>query len=91
MSMEIHDINLVDPMVLKYLKNNIDGLYKYFMKGNTNEESVGASLTKDIDKYCRHGYNLIWSDQLNGCMVDYNIIRILKTYVGYTHWNNVSI
>jgi hypothetical protein len=62
MSMEIHDINLVDPMVLKYLKNNIDGLYKYFMKGNTNEESVGASLTKDIDKYCRHGYNLIWSD-----------------------------
>ncbi len=90
MSMEIHDINPVGPMVLEYLKNHIDGLYKYFMKRKTNEESVGASLTKDINKYCQRGYNLIWSDLLNCCMVDYNIIRILKAYVGYTHWNNVS-
>ena len=90
MSMEIRDVNPVGPMVLEHLKNHIDGLYKYFMKGKTNEESVGASLTKDIDKYCQRGYNLIWSDSLNRCMVDYNIIRILKTYVGYTHWNNVS-
>ncbi len=47
-------------------------------------------MTKDIDKYCPCGYNLIWSDLLNLCMVDYDIIRKLKTYVGYTHWNNVS-
>ena len=52
MSMEIRDVNPVGPMVLEHLKNHIDGLYKYFMKGKTNEESVGASLTKDIDKYC---------------------------------------
>jgi hypothetical protein len=85
MSMEIRDVNPVGLMVLEHLKNHIDGLYKYFMKGKTIEESVGASLTKDIDKYCRRGYNLIWSDLLNRCMVDYNIIHILKTYVGYTH------
>ncbi len=85
MSMEIRDINPVGPIVLEHLKSYIDGLYKYFMKGKTNEESVGASLTKDINKYCRRGYNLFWSDLLNRCMVDYNIIRILKTYVGYTH------
>jgi hypothetical protein len=90
MPMEIRDVNLVGPMVLKHLKNHIDGLYKYFMKGKTKEESVGASLTKVINKYCRRGYNLIWSDLLNRCMVDYDIIRILKTFVGYTHWNNVS-
>jgi hypothetical protein len=62
--METRVVNPVGPMVLKHLKNHIDGLYKYFMKGNTNEESVGASLTKDIDKHCRRGYNLIWSDLL---------------------------
>ncbi len=90
MSMEIRDVNPVGLMVLEHLKNHIDGLYKYFMKGKTIEESVGASLTKDIDKYCRRGYNLIWSDLLNRCMVDYNIIHILKTYVGYTHWKDVS-
>ncbi len=64
MSMEIRDVNPVGPMVLNHLKNHIDGLYKYFMKGKTNEESVGASLTKDINKYCQRGYNLIWSDSL---------------------------
>ncbi len=88
--MEIRDVNPVGPMVLKHLKNHIDGLYKYFMKGKTDEESVGASLTKDINKYCWRGYNLIRSDLLNRCMVDYDIIRILKTYVGYTHWNDIS-
>ena len=54
------------------------------------KKSVGASLTKDIDKYYQRGYNLIWSESLNHCMVDYDIIRILKTHVGYTHWNDVS-
>jgi hypothetical protein len=29
MSMEIHDIDPVGPMVLEHLKNHIDGLYKY--------------------------------------------------------------
>jgi hypothetical protein len=91
MSMEIRDINPVGPMVLKHLKNHIDGLYEYFMKGKTNEESVGASLTKDIDKYCQRGYNLIWSDLLNRCMVDYNIIHVLKTYVGTPIGTMVSI
>ena len=85
MSMEIRDVNPVGPMVLEHLKNHIDGLYKYFMRGKPNEDSVGTSLSKDIDKFCRRGYNLIWSDSLNRCMVDYDITCILKTYIGYTH------
>ena len=89
MSLEIRDVNPVGPMVLKHHKNHIDGLYKYFMRGKPNEDSVGTSLSKDIDKFFRHGYNLIWSDSLNRCMVNYDITRILKTYIGYTHWDDV--
>jgi hypothetical protein len=91
MSSEIRDMNPVGSMVLKHLKNHIDGLYKYFMIGKPNEDSVGTSLTKDIDKFCQHGFNLIWSDSLNHCMVDYIITHILKTYVGYNHWDDVPI
>ncbi len=79
----------VGPMVLAYLKNHIDGLFKYFIKGKPNKESVGVTLTKDIDKYCCRGYNFIRGDLLNRCIVDYDIIYILKNYVGYTLWSNV--
>jgi hypothetical protein len=81
----------VGPMVLEHLKNHIDGLYKYFMRGKPSEDSVGTSLTKDIDKFCQRGFNIIWSDSLNNCMVDYDITRILKTYGGYNNWDDVPI
>ena len=89
MSMEIPDMNPVGPMLLAFLKNNVEPLYNYFMKGRTNEDSVSVYLTKEIDKYCRRGYNLFWGNLLNRCMVDYVIIYILKKYVGYTLWSNV--
>ncbi len=91
MSLKIRDMNPVGPMVLEHLKNHIEGLYKYFMRGKPNEDSVGTSLTKDIDKFCQRDFNIIWSDSLNRCMVDYNITHILKTYVGYNHWDDVPI
>jgi hypothetical protein len=53
--------------------------------------TVGKTLTEDIHKHFRGGYNLNWSDWLNRCMVDYDIIPFLKDYVGYTSWSDVSI
>ncbi len=61
------------------------------MKDKINEESVGETLTEDIHKHFRGGYNLIWSDWLNHCMVDYAIIHILKDYVEYSSWSDVPI
>jgi hypothetical protein len=89
MSMEIRDMNPVGPMLLAFIKNHVEPLYNYFMKGRTNKDSVGVYLNKEIDKYCRHGYNLFWGDSLNCCMVDYDIIYVLKNCVGYTLWSNV--
>ena len=56
--MEIRDMNPVGPMLLAFIKNHVEPLYNYFMKGRTNKDSVGVYLNKEIDKYCRHGYNL---------------------------------
>ncbi len=43
----------------------------------------------DINKHFRAGFALNWDGCLNHWMVDYNIICILKGYVGYSSWTNV--
>jgi hypothetical protein len=53
-------------------KNHVDGLYRYFMKDKIDKEPVGERLTEEIHKHVCGGYNLIWGDWLNQCMVDYD-------------------
>ncbi len=84
MSMEKHDLNLIGPI-------HVGGLYRYFMKDKIDKEPVGETLTEDIHTHFCGGYNLIWGDWLNWCMLDYDIICILKDYVGYTSWSDVPI
>jgi hypothetical protein len=92
MSMEKCDMNPIGPMVLEHLKNDhVDGLYRYFMKDKIDKDPVGETLTEDIHKHFCGGFNLIWGDWLNRCMVDYDIICILKDYVGYSSWSDVPI
>jgi hypothetical protein len=76
-SMEKHDFNPICPMILEHLKNHVDGLYRYFMKDKIDEEPVGETLTEKIHKHFRGGFNLIWGDWFNQCMVNYDIICIL--------------
>jgi hypothetical protein len=78
MSMEKRDLNPISPIVLEHLKNYVDGLYRYFMKDKIDKEPVGETLTENIHKHFCGAYNLIWGDWLNWCMVDYDIIHILK-------------
>jgi hypothetical protein len=91
MSMEKHDLNPIGPMDLEQIKNHVDGLYKGFMKDKIDKELVGETLTEETHKHFCGGYNLIWGNWLNWCMVDYDIICILKEYVGYSSWSNVPI
>jgi hypothetical protein len=58
-------------------------LYEDLLKKKLNEELVAEDLTDDIDKYFHAGFVLHWDDCLNHWIEDYNIIRILKGYVGY--------
>jgi hypothetical protein len=89
--MDKRDLNPIGPMVFEHLKNHDDGLYRYFMKDKTNKEPIGETLTEKMHKHFLCGCNLIWGDWLNLCMVDYDIICILKGYVGYSSWSDVPI
>jgi hypothetical protein len=83
------EINPIGPLVLEYLKDHALALYEYLLKKKPNEELVAEDLTNDIDKYLCAGFVLHWDDCLNHWMVDYNIIHILKGYVGYSSWTDV--
>jgi hypothetical protein len=89
MLMKKRKINPIGPLVLEYLKDHASALYEYLLKKKQNEELVTEDLTDDIDKHFCAGFALHWDDCLNHWMVDYNIICILKGYVGYSSWTNV--
>ncbi len=89
MSMKKCEINPIGPLVLEYLKDHVSALYEYLLKKEPNEELVTEDLMDDINKHFHAGFALHWDDCLNNWMVDYNIICILKGYVGYSSWTNV--
>ncbi len=82
-------INPIGPLVVEYLKEHASSLYDYLLKKKPNEELVAENITDDIDKHFRAGFALHWDHCLNHWMVDYDIIRILKGYIGYSSWTDV--
>jgi hypothetical protein len=89
MSMKKRDINPIGPLVIDYLKEHASSLYEYLLKKKPNEELVAKDLTDDINKHFCAGFVFHWDDRLNHWMVDYDIIRILKCYVGYSSWTDL--
>ena len=91
MLMKKREINSIGPLVVEYLKEHASFLYNYLLKKKPNQELVAKDITDDIDKHkhFRAGFVLPWDDCLNHWMVDYDIIRILKCYVGYSSWTDV--
>jgi hypothetical protein len=87
MLMKKRKINPIEPFVIEYLKKHVSSLYEYLLKKKPNEELVAKDLTDDIDKHFRARFVLHWDDCLNHRMVDYDIIRKLKWYVGYSSWD----
>ncbi len=88
LSMKKCQSNPVGPLVLEHLKEHVEGLYTYPMRGNLSEDAVAHKITDDIDKH--FGVFIVkWNDSLNHWMVDYDIICILKYCVGYLSWADV--
>ena len=88
-TMKKREINPVGPLVVEFLKEHASSLYDYLLRKKPNEEMIAEDITDDIDKHFRAGFVLHWDDCLNHWMVDYDIIRVLKRYVGYSSWTDV--
>ncbi len=61
------------------------------MNGSVSKDLVGEKLTNNIDAQFNRGYSISSNNWLNHFMVDYDIICILKDYVGYTSWSDVPM
>ena len=81
--------NPIGPLVVEFLKEHASSLYDYLLKRKPNEEMIAEVITDDIDKHFRVGFVTHWDDYLNHWMVDYDIIRVLKDYLGYSSWTDV--
>ena len=85
----------IGPMVINYLKEHQNGLYNYLLKIGKEDkmtyEDAGKMVTDNINNHFKVGYKLVWNDSLNQCMVDYDIVRVLGEYVGYSKWADIPM
>jgi hypothetical protein len=90
-SMKKRDTNQVGELLLNHLKDHAVGLYDHLLAGTGNVDLVETKLTNDINSHFIGEYSISRQTPLNRFMVDYDIIRILKEYVGYTSWSDVPM
>ncbi len=83
--------NPVGIFLLDHLTDHAQGLYNRLMNGSTSKDLLGEKLTNNMDAQFSGGYSISSNDWLNHFMVDYDIIHILKDYVGYTSWSDVPL
>jgi hypothetical protein len=87
--MKKRESNQVGELLLDHIKDHAVGLYDHLLSRTGDVESVEKKLTNDINSHFTGGYSISRQNPLNRFMVDYDIIRILKEYVGYTSWSEV--
>jgi hypothetical protein len=49
--MKKRDINPIGPLLIEYLKDNTEGLYKHWMKDDEDENLVAKKITHDINQH----------------------------------------
>ena len=80
----------VGGLLLNYLKDHAEGLYRHVTERHPSSYSAEETLTNDIDAQFQGGFTINTNARLNRYMVDYDIIRVLKNHVGYKSWDEVS-
>jgi hypothetical protein len=90
-TMKKRETGPVGGLLLDYLKDHVEGLYRHVNLNQPNVRSTEETLTNDIDAQFQGGFTIKTNARLNRFMVDYDIIRVLKNHVGYKSWDDVSI
>ena len=89
-TMKKRETGPVGGLLLNYLKDHAEGLYRFVTERQQSTKSAEESLTNDIDAQFQGGFTINTNAQLNRFMADYDIIRVLKSHVGYKSWDEVS-
>ncbi len=87
-TMKSREENPVGSLLMEHLKEYHQGLFNHLTKDCDNVVA-GKRLTNDMDSHFKGGFSNHYHERLNHFMVDYDIVRILKNYVGYLSWDDV--
>ncbi len=87
-TMKSHEKNPVGSLLIEHLKEYHRGLF-YHLTKDCDEVVAGKRLTNDMDSHFKGGFSNHYHERLNRFMVDYDIVRVLKSYVGYSSWDDV--
>ncbi len=90
-TMKKRETGPVGGLLLDYLKDHVEGLYRHVTERQPSVRSAEETLTNDIDSQFQGGFTIKANARLNHFMVDYDIIRVLKNHFGYKSWDDVSI
>jgi hypothetical protein len=88
-TMKKRETGPVGGLLLNYLKDHVEGLYRHVTARQPSVRSAEESLTNDIDAQFQGGFTINTNARLNRFMVNYDIIRVLKNHVGYKSWDDV--
>ncbi len=87
-TMKAREDNPVGGLLIDHLKEYHQGLFNHLTK-DCEDVVAGKRLTNDMDSHFKGGFSNHYHERLNCFMVDYDIICILKNYVGYSSWDDV--
>jgi hypothetical protein len=87
-TMKSREENPVRSLLIEHFKEYHQGLFNHLTKDCDNVVP-GKRLTNDMVSHFKGGFSNHYHERLNHFMVDYDIVRILKNYVGYSSWDDV--
>jgi hypothetical protein len=87
-TMKARENNPVGALLIDHLKDYHLGLFNHLTK-DCDDVVAGKKLTNDMDSHFKGGFSNHLHERLNRFMVDCDITRILKNYVGYSSWDDV--
>ncbi len=82
-SMKARPHNSMGKLIWEFCKKEEEHICNYLMNQHHKEEAIKEKITASVDSTFENGYSLKLSTHLNQFMVDYDIIQILKTKMGY--------
>ncbi len=81
--------NSLGKILWDHCKREEDHIVKCLMNQHHDKEAIIKNLTASVDSTFKNGYSLQLSTHLKQFMVDYDIIRILKTKMRYNGWSDL--
>jgi hypothetical protein len=80
--------NPVGSLLIEHLNEDHQGLFNHLTK-DCDDVVAGKRLTNDTNSHFKGGFSNHYHERLNHFRVDYDIVHILKNYVGYSSWDDV--